>query len=314
MDKVGGAVLGEELHHALPHHAAEAVDLADRFDVSFPDGFQRAEVLGQQGGGLVSDVADAKTKQQLVQIVLLGIFDGVEKVRCALLLELFQRQQLLEGQVIEVCRRVDKALVHQLGRHRRAQTVDVHGVAGGKMDDVAQRLGRALGVDAAQGGFVLKMDDRCPAGRADFRHLVGRGIFRMADDADDLRDDVAGLPHLNDIADAKPELADESSLWRVARATVVPARKTGSKQAVGVSTPVRPTATSMLRRVVSLTSGGYLKAMAHRGNLLVEPICARWAKSLTLMTAPSMSKSSFERFWPICSISRMASSMSWTIW
>ena len=37
-------------------------------------------------------------------------------------------------------------------------------------------------------------------------------------------------------------------------------------------TPVRPTATSMLRRVVSLTSGGYLKAMAQRGNLLVEPI------------------------------------------
>ena len=103
VDKVGGAVLGEELHHALTHHAAEAVDLADRFDVSFPDGFQRAEVLGQQGGGLVSDVADAKTEQQLVQIVLLGIFDGVEKVRCALLLELFQRQQLLEGQVIEVC-------------------------------------------------------------------------------------------------------------------------------------------------------------------------------------------------------------------
>ena len=106
----------------------------------------------------------------------------------------------------------------------------------------------------------------------------------------------------------------KSSLWRVARATVVPARKTGSKQAVGVSTPVRPTATSMLRKVVSLTSGGYLNAMAQRGNLLVEPIRSRWAKSLTLMTAPSMSKSSFERFCPICSISLIASSMSWTMW
>ena len=53
------------------------------------------------------------------------------------------------------------------------------------------------------------MDDRCPAGRADFRHLVGRGILRVVDDADDLRDDVAGLPHLNGVADAKPELADE---------------------------------------------------------------------------------------------------------
>ena len=31
----------------------------------------------------------------------------------------------------------------------------------------------------------------------------------MADDADDLRDDVAGLLNLNGVADAKPELADE---------------------------------------------------------------------------------------------------------
>ena len=98
------------------------------------------------------------------------------------------------------------------------------------------------------------------------------------DDADDLRDDVAGFPHLNGIADAEAELADEILVVEVARATVVPARKTGSKQAVGVSTPVRPTATSMLRKIVSLTSGGYLKAMAQRGNLLVEPIRSRWAK------------------------------------
>ena len=74
------------------------------------------------------------------------------------------------------------------------------------------------------------------------------------------------------------------------------------------------TRASMLRRMVSLTSGGYLKAMAQRGNLLVEPICSRWAKSFTLMTAPSISKSSLERFCPICSISAIACSMSCTTW
>ena len=133
----------------------------------------------------------------------------MEKVRRFLLLELFQCQQLLEGQVVEIRHRVDETFFHQLGRHRRAQTVDVHSVAGGKMDDVAQRLGRALGVDAAQGSFILEMDDRCPAGGADLRHLVGHGILRVADNADDLRDDVAGFPHLNGIADAEAELADE---------------------------------------------------------------------------------------------------------
>ena len=81
---------------------------------------------------------------------------------------------------------------------------------------------------------------------------------------------------------------------------------------VGVSTPVRPTATSMLRSVVSLTSGGYLKAIAQRGNLLVEPIRSRCAKLFTFITAPSISKSSFARFCPICSISAMACSISCT--
>ena len=209
MDKVCGAVLGEELYHALAHHASEPVDLADFFNICLPDGFQCAEVLSQQCSGLVADVADAEAEQQLVKIVLLGIFDGVEKIRCALLLELFQRQQLLERQIIKVCRRVDEVLFHQLCRYGSSQAVDVHRIAGGKMDDVAQRLGRTFRVDTAQGSFILEMDDRCAAGRAGCRHPVRLRVLRVMDDADDLRDDVAGFPHLNGIADAEAELADE---------------------------------------------------------------------------------------------------------
>lgn len=62
------------------------------------------------------------------------------------------------------------------------------------MDDVAQRLGRTFRVDAAQGGFILEMDDRCTAGRTDCRHPVRLCVLRVMDDADDLRDDVAGFP------------------------------------------------------------------------------------------------------------------------
>ena len=82
--------------------------------------------------------------------------------------------------------------------------------------------------------------------------------------------------------------AMKSWLWRVARLTVVPARVTGWNTPVGVSTPVRPTFTWMSRRVVSFSSGGYLKASAHRGNLAVLPSSSRWEKSLTFTTAPSM--------------------------
>ena len=50
----------------------------------------------------------------------------------------------------------------------------------------------------------------------------------------------------------------KSWLWSVAFVTVVPARCTGSKTAFGVSTPVRPTCTTMSVTRVSFSSGGYL--------------------------------------------------------
>ena len=49
----------------------------------------------------------------------------------------------------------------------------------------------------------------------------------------------------------------------------------GRKIAVGVNTPVRPTVMRMSFSTVSFSSGGYLNAMAHRGNLLVLPTISR---------------------------------------
>ena len=100
-----------------------------------------------------------------------------------------------------------------------------------------------------------------------------------------------------------------SPLCRLARETLVPAKKIGSNTAVGVSTPVRPTVTSISRTTLSLTSGGYLNAIAQRGNLFVLPKVRRAARSWTLMTAPSMSNSSVPRASPMDSISLMASSI-----
>ncbi len=52
--------------------------------------------------------------------------------------------------------------------------------------------------------------------------------------------------------------ATSSSLWRVARRTVLPATSAGSSTATGVAAPVRPTETMMSRTVVSTSSGGNL--------------------------------------------------------
>ena len=98
-------------------------------------------------------------------------------------------------------------------------------------------------------------------------------------------------------------------MWRVARLTVVPANVTGANTPVGVRTPVRPTFTSISSNVVSFSSGGYLKASAHRGNLAVLPRVSRWLRSLTLMTAPSISKGNSSRFSPMAATWSTASSM-----
>ena len=91
--------------------------------------------------------------------------------------------------------------------------------------------------------------------------------------------------------------------------TVVPASRTGSSTALGVSTPVRPTWMTMSTTLEGFTSGGYLYAAAHRGNLAVLPRVSRWLRSLTLMTAPSMSKGNSSRFSPMAATRSTASSM-----
>ena len=80
-----------------------------------------------------------------------------------------------------------------------------------------------------------------------------------------------------------------SSLCRVARSTVTPPTKTGSSTANGVSTPVRPTLTSMLCSRVVTVVGANLKAIAQRGSCATLPSAACSAKESTLTTAPSMS-------------------------
>ena len=80
-----------------------------------------------------------------------------------------------------------------------------------------------------------------------------------------------------------------SSLCRVARSTVTPPTGTGSRTAKGVSTPVRPTFTSMLCNRVTAVVGANLKAIAQRGSWATSPRSRCSATSSTLTTTPSMS-------------------------
>ena len=86
-----------------------------------------------------------------------------------------------------------------------------------------------------------------------------------------------------------------SALCSVAIEIVEPATKTGSSTANGVTAPVRPTFTAILRSLVVFCSAGNLNATAQRGNLLVVPSALRRSTSFTFTTTPSVSKSSARR-------------------
>ena len=166
-------------------------------------------MLCQQCGGFIADVADSKRKHQLIQIVLLGSFDCLQQIVCTFFLELFQCEQLLYCQVIEICRRVYQPLIHQLRGDHGAQTVDVHCIPGCEVDDIAECLCRAFRVDTAQCGFIFQVHCRGTAGRAKFRHLVRLSVRFMAGHTDDLRDDITRFAHLNGISDTQTQLTDK---------------------------------------------------------------------------------------------------------
>ena len=120
------------------------------------------------------------------------------------------------------------------------------------------------------------------AGRAVLGHAPRAGRASWAADAlprpprerrpDDLRDDVAGALDDHVVAGrgcpcggCRPRCA----AWR--RSTVTPPTCTGSSTANGVSTPVRPTLTSMLCSRVIAVVGANLKAIAQRGSWATSP-------------------------------------------
>lgn len=158
------------------------------------------------------------------------------------------------------------------------------------MNEHTQKLCRTVGVIATYRSFAVFSDGFCSARRTYFRHSVRNCVGNMLFYRYDLRYDVSGFAYNYCIAYANAFSLMKSSLWSVALLTVDPAISTGENTAVGVRTPVLPTFTSMLNSFVSFSSGGYLKAMAHFGNLAVLPRIFRFSKSFTFITAPSMSK------------------------
>lgn len=169
------------------------------------------------------------------------------------------------------------------------RAVDVHGPTRHPVLQTRLQLCRALGAVAAQEGPVAEHGRAAARTDARNRRHLGIGRTQIHDRSDDLGDDISGLVDDDGVANAHV-LAGELVVvvQRCARDDRTVHRR-GIELRHGVSTPVRPTCTATLRRMVVFSSGGNLKAMAQRGALAVKPSSAWMAKSSTFTTTPSMS-------------------------
>ena len=175
-----------------------------------------------------------------------------------------------------------------------AHAVDaVEGAAARPMEQALQGLRRAVDGDAAAGDLAFLADDRRIAAGAALGHMP-RGPAPSGR-RDSTGPSTSGMtsPALRTMTVLPTRTSlrcTSSSLCRVARATVEPATTTGSSSATGRDTPVRPTCTVMSRRMVRLSSGGNLNAMAQRGARAVYPMASCWQRiELTFTTTPSIS-------------------------
>ena len=113
--------------------------------------------------------------------------------------------------VIEIRHVGDESVFHQLGHHRRAKALNVHGVPAGKVGDVPLKLGGTLRAGAAEGRAVLVPDHRRAADRAHLRQGVGLRPLRALCQihGQNLRDDLSRLLHQHRISDADILFRDE---------------------------------------------------------------------------------------------------------
>ena len=160
---------------------------------------------------LLSDVPDAERKQQPRQVAGLARLNAADQVVRPGVHLFAERQQLLDRQVVQISGGLHQPRIDQLLQVALAAAVDIHRVARGEMHQVAQQLRRACRARAADRGFLLIVEHRRAAHRAEPRHFIGLRVRRtpVLVHADDLRDDLARLAHGNRVAHAHVQLADK---------------------------------------------------------------------------------------------------------
>ena len=117
------------------------------------------EMARERLGGVLADVPDAERVHEARQWHVTARGDRLDQLGRGALGESLERQQLLGGDPEQVRRLADIAEVEQLIDDRRPEALDVHGAAGGEMQEQLAALGRAQRIEAAPHHLALLADE-----------------------------------------------------------------------------------------------------------------------------------------------------------
>ena len=188
---------------------------------------------------------------------------------------------------------MDQPVVDQRERQHVADPFDVHRAARAEVPHPLAPLRRAGRVRAARHRLALGMIDGRAADRAVRRQRDTAGGLPLAlgeHRTDDLRDDVAGAPHDDDVAVADVLAPDIVFVVQASRClTVTPPICTGSRSAYGLSVPVRPTLIADVEQPRRRLARAELVGDRPARILAALPSRSCSASSSTLTTTPSIS-------------------------
>ena len=198
----------------------------------------------------------------------------------------------LDGERVDVGRVLEQPGLDELAHALLAEPFDVHRAAARPVHEPLLALRRAVDVDAVVVRLALDPHERLrrtPGTSSGTSTPCVRG-GRLASTGPTTSGITSPARRTITVSPGRTSLrATSSSLCSVAMPTLAPPTNTGSSTANGVARPVRPMLTMMSRRIVVFSSGGNLYAIAQRGARDVKPISARWPRSSTFTTTPSIS-------------------------
>jgi hypothetical protein len=274
------------------------VELVELLDARGAHRVERPERLREQLCAALTDLGDAQREEEPVEGRCLRGLEAVEEVLHARLALAFEGHEAVavavEREQVRGVREQRRRRVEQLAYLLGPEPEHVEAAARDEVEDARLGLRGAGAVRAPQRDLLRVPDERGGAREGSASAPRAGPRVRAA-----LRHHRPTLGITSPRARRRPRRrrarrgARPSALWSVAL-TVTPPTATGSRSATGLTTPVRPTLTTPLRRVVAPRAGNF-HATAQRGERLRMPSRSCSAVSSTLTTTPSISNGSVSR-------------------